>query len=201
MSNPVRHKKAGISRRQFIRRTSLLGSLALMYPAAVLAELRFSNDKQVSVDGLNNTAWKTLAAVQEVLFPAGENIPGASDIGATVYLYNAIENPNADGEDKDFIFRGIGWLDELTRDQHKKTFVQLSAIQQDDIIRQIVKSRAGRNWVSMLLTYTLEALLADPVYGGNKNKAGWEWLQHQPGYPAPSVDKTWDQLQLRRYKA
>ena len=201
MSNPVRHKKAGISRRQFIRRTSLLGSLALMYPAAALAELRFSNDKQVSVDGLNNTAWKTLAAVQEVLFPAGENIPGASDIGATVYLYNAIENPNADGEDKDFIFRGIGWLDELTRDQHKKTFVQLSTIQQDGIIHQIVKSRAGRNWVSMLLTYTLEALLADPVYGGNKNKAGWEWLQHQPGYPAPSVDKTWDQLQLRRYKA
>ena len=197
----MRHKKAGISRRQFIRRTSLLGSLALMYPAAALAELRFSNDKQVSVDGLNNTAWKTLAAVQEVLFPAGENIPGASDIGATVYLYNAIENPNADGEDKDFIFRGIGWLDELTRDQHKKTFVQLSTIQQDGIIHQIVKSRAGRNWVSMLLTYTLEALLADPVYGGNKNKAGWEWLQHQPGYPAPSVDKTWDQLQLRRYKA
>ena len=196
----MRHKKAGISRRQFIRRTSLLGSLALMYPAAALAELRFSNDKQVSVDGLNNTAWKTLAAVQEVLFPAGENIPGASDIGATVYLYNAIENPNADGEDKDFIFRGIGWLDELTRDQHKKTFVQLSTIQQDGIIHQIVKSRAGRNWVSMLLSYTLEALLADPVYGGNKNGTGWKWLQHQPGYPTPSADKTWDQLQQRRYK-
>ena len=201
MSNPVRHKQAGISRRQFIRRTSLLCSLALTYPATALAELRLSKGEQATADGLNNPVWKTLAAVQEVLFPAGENIPGASDIGATVYLHRTIENPNADGEDKDFIFRGIGWLNELTRDQHKKTFVQLSVIQQDEIIRQIVKSRAGRNWVSMLLTYTLEALLADPVYGGNKNKAGWEWLQHQPGYPAPSVDKTWDQLQLRRYKA
>jgi gluconate 2-dehydrogenase gamma chain len=200
MSDSVEHNQADISRRQFIRRTSLLGSLALAYPAASLAELRVLKDRQVTVDGLNNPAWKTLAAVQEVLFPAGENIPGASDIGATVYLYNAIENPNADGEDKDFIFRGIGWLDGLTRDQHKKTFVQLSTIQQDEIIRQIVKSRAGRNWVSMLLTYTLEALLADPVYGGNKNGSGWKWLQHQPGYPTPSADKTWDRLQQRRYK-
>ena len=200
MSNQAEFKKTGISRRQFIRRTSLLGSLALTYPAAALAELRLSKGEQATADGLNNPAWKTLAAVQEVLFPAGENIPGASDIGATVYLHRTIENPNADGEDKDFIFRGIGWLDDLTQDNHKKTFVQLSAIQQDEIIGQIVKSRAGRNWVSKLLTYTLEALLADPVYGGNKNGAGWKWLQHQPGYPTPSADKTWDQLQQRRYK-
>ncbi len=83
MSNQESFKKTGISRRQFIRRTSLLGSLALTYPAAALAELRLSKAEQATADGLNNSAWKTLAAVQEVLFPAGENIPGASDIGAT----------------------------------------------------------------------------------------------------------------------
>ena len=194
-------KKTGLSRREFITRTTLLGSLALSYPAAALAELRLSKDKQVTADGLNNPAWQTLAAVQEVLFPAAENVPGAGDIGATVYLQTAIENPNADGEDKDFIFRGIGWLNDLTQEQHKKTFVQLSTVQQDEVIQLIVKSRAGRNWVSTLLTYTLEALLADPVYGGNKNQAGWKWLQHQPGYPTPPADKTWDQLLQRRYRA
>ncbi len=198
MTNQADFKKTGLSRREFITRTTLLGSLALSYPAAALAELRLSKGKQVAADWLNNPEWKTLAAVQEVLFPAAEDIPGAADIGATVYLHTAIENPNADGEDKDFIFKGIGWLDGLTQEHHNKTFVQLSAVQQDEVIQQIVKSRAGRNWVSMLLTYTLEALLADPVYGGNKNEAGWKWLQHQPGYPAPPVDKTWEQLQQRR---
>lgn len=201
MTNQTDFKKTGISRREFMTRTALLGSLALSYPAAALAELRLSKDKPVTGDWLNNPNWQTLAAVQEVLFPAGENIPGAGDIGATVYLHKTIENPDADGEDKDFIFRGIGWLDGLTQEHHKKTFVQLSAVQQEEVIQLIVKSRAGRNWVSMLLTYTLEALLADPVYGGNKNQAGWKWLQHQPGYPAPSVDKTWNQLLQRRYKA
>ncbi len=191
--------ESGISRREFMMRTAVLGSLALSYPAVALAELRLSKDKKNIADWQNLPTWQTLAAVQEVLFPAAENIPGANDIGATVYLHNAIQNPNADGEDKDFIFRGIGWLNGMTQQHHNKTFVQLSVVQQDETLQLIVKSRAGRNWVSMLLTYTLEALLADPVYGGNKNEAGWKWLQHQPGYPTPSADKTWDQLLQRRY--
>jgi gluconate 2-dehydrogenase gamma chain len=199
MNNQAEHKEAGISRREFMTRTALLGSLALTYPATVLAQRRLTNDKKTPINWQGEAIWQTLAVVQEVLFPVAENVPGAKDIGATIYLHNAIENPNADGEDKDFIFRGIGWLNGMTQQHHKKPFIQLSAVQQDEIIRLIVKSRAGRNWVSMLLTYTLEALLADPVYGGNKDEAGWKWLQHQPGYPTPGADKTWDKLLQRRY--
>ena len=198
-NNQTGHNKTGISRREFMTRMGLLGSLALTYPAAALAELRQSKVKQATADWQKKPIWQTIAQVQEVLFPAAEDIPGAADIGATIYLHRAIENPNADGEDKDFIFRGVGWLDGLTQERHKKTFVQLTAAQQQEIIEVIVKSRAGRNWVSTLLTYTLEALLMDPVYGGNKNGIGWKWLQHQPGYPAPAADKTWDQLLQRRY--
>lgn len=201
MKNRSMKNDSRISRRDFMLRMGLLGSLASAYPAAALAELRVSNTKQALPEWQKQATWQTLAQVQEVLFPPGEGAPGASDIAATVYLHGAIENPDADGDDKDFIFRGVGWLDGLTQERHQKTFLQLTAAQQQETIEAIVKSRAGRNWVSMLLTYTLEALLADPVYGGNKNKAGWEWLQHQPGYPAPPADKTWDQLLQRRYKA
>lgn len=186
----------------------LLGSLALTYPAAALAELRESK-AQLSKTSQRSTglapewagepAWQTIAQVQEVLFPAAEDVPGASDIGADVYLHRAIENPNADGEDKDFIMRGVGWLNDLTQQRFNKTFLQLTNAQQQEIIEQIVKSKAGRNWVSTLLSYILEALLTDPVYGGNKNGVGWKWLQHQPGYPSPTADKTWDRLLQRRY--
>ena len=184
---------------------NLLASLALTFPVATLAELR-----KLKVDNASSNLqeewqrqpiWQTIAQVQNILFPAADDAPGASDIGATIYLHNAIENPLADADDKDFIFRGVGWLDGLTQDRHKRTFLQLSASQQQGIIEVIVNSRAGRNWVSTLLTYTLEALLADPVYGGNKNEAGWKWLQHQAGYPTPPADKTWHQLLQRRYKA
>ncbi|MBE9560740.1 MAG: gluconate 2-dehydrogenase subunit 3 family protein [Proteobacteria bacterium] len=194
------HKNIDLSRREFMTRMGLLGALALTYPSAALAQLRQLKAEQPLADWQTETDWQTLAQVQEVLFPAGEDTPGADDIGATIYLHNAIENPNADIEDKDFIFRGIGWLDGLTQERHKKTFLQLDAAMQEDIIEVIVKSRAGRSWVSTLLTYTLEALLMDPVYGGNKKGIGWQWLNHQPGYPAPPADRTWDKLLQERYK-
>ena len=191
---------SSISRREFMTRLGLLGSLALTMPAEMLAELRQTNTNHSLPDWANEPLWQTIAHVQEILFPAGDDIPGASDIGASLYLHKAIENPNADGEDKDFIFRGVGWLNDLTQERHKKTFLQLTLPQQEKIIEVIVQSRAGRNWVSLLLTYILEALLAAPVYGGNRNGIGWQWLEHQPGFPLPSVDKTWDELLQRRYK-
>ena len=194
---------AGISRREFMTRMGLLGSLALSYPATALAELRVlkANHRAVgsAPEWQSEAVWQTIAQVQETLFPAAEDVPGASDFGADVYLHKAIENPNADGEDKDFIMRGVGWLDDLAQQRLKKTFLQLTTTQQQEIIAVIVKSKAGRNWVSMLLSYILEALLTDPVYGGNNNGIGWKWLQHQPGYPAPAADKTWDRLLQRRY--
>ena len=187
-----------ISRREFMTRMGMLGSLAIAYPPAALAELR-QTKKPAKASWQEQAEWQTLAQVQEILFPAAEDVPGAGDIGATVYLHRAIENPDADGEDKDFIFRGVGWLNGLTRERLKKTFVQLSEDRQQAIIEVIVKSQAGQNWVSLLLSYTLEALLMDPVYGGNPDGIGWQWLAHQPGFPTPPQDKTWDKLLLRRY--
>jgi len=190
-----------ISRRDFLKRLGLLGSLAMTYPVALLAGLRASNTSNKQPGWANEHPWKTIAAVQETLFPPGEDVPGASDINAIVYLHRAIENPDADGEDREFIYKGVGWLNDLTQERHTKDYLQLSEEEQEKIVHTIVQSRSGRNWVSLLLTYILEALLADPVYGGNPKGIGWQWLEHQPGFPTPPADKTWDRLLQRRYKA
>lgn len=187
-----------ISRREFMTRLGLLGSLALTYPAAALAELRQSSKGIPLPDWIEEPVWKTIAQVQETLFPAAEDIPGAADIGAAIYLHKAIENPYADGEDRDYIFRGIGWMDELTQQRYTKNYIQLTENEKEIIIEETVQTKAGRKWVSLMLTYILEALLAEPVYGGNPDGIGWAWLEHQPGYPTPAADKTWDQLRQRR---
>lgn len=182
----------GISRREFLSRLTLLGSLATCYPAAILARAR--SRAQPLPAWLDTEPWKTLAGVQQHMFPAGDDTPGASDIQATVYLRNTIENPAADGEDQEFVFSGVGWLNELTQDQYQQDFTALDEQQREKVLRKIEQSQAGRNWLSLLLTYLLEALLADPVYGGNPDGIGWKWLTHQPGYPTPPEDKTWYKL-------
>ena len=187
-------RRDGISRREFLNRLTLLGSLLAGYPAAILAQSRFEAQAQKPPDWLNAEPWKTLAEVQEHLFPAAADTPGASDIQAIVYLHNTIENPAADGEDKAFLFNGVGWLNDLCREKTGLAFVDLNEQKKESLLRQIEQSRAGRNWLSLLLTYVLEALLADPVYGGNPDGIGWQWLEHQPGYPRPPADKSWYKL-------
>lgn len=183
-----------MDRRTFLNRLALLGSLAAAYPAALLAEQRRQAQSAASPTWLADDPWKTLTAVQQHMLPATADAPGAGDIGAITYLRNSIENDDADGEDRDFIFKGVGWLNELTRETYQQPFVALDETQRESMLRRIEESRAGENWLSLLLTYLLEALLADPVYGGNTDGRGWDWLEHQPGYPTPPSDKVWYRL-------
>lgn len=188
MSNRI----CDINRRTFLSRLTAVASLLAACPASVLAGLREQARRAPDAAGwLAADPWKTLDAVQQHLFPAGDDTPGAADIGALRYLHNAIENPAADGEDRTFVFNGVGWLNDLTHTDYRQPFVALDEAQRETVLRKIEQSRAGRNWLSLLLTYLLEALLADPVYGGNPDGIGWEWLEHQPGYPTPPPDKVW----------
>jgi len=183
------------SRRRFMQQLAGLGALATAFPAAVLAERRAA--PEVPAAWQDADPWRTLAAVQEHLFPAAPDTPGAADIRALDYLRNTIENPDADGEDREFIFNGVGWLNDLAQDTHRQPFTALDEAQRESLLRDIEQSRAGGNWLSLLLTYLLEALLADPVYGGNPDGVGWRWLEHQPGFPTPPADRAWYRLAAR----
>jgi gluconate 2-dehydrogenase gamma chain len=131
--------------------------------------------------------------VQNHLFPPSTDSPGADDINALVYLQRALEDP-ALAEDKQFIARGIGWLDELSATTYQKNFLQLDFDGREQLLRTIAKSSAGENWLSTLLLYIFEALLTDPVYGGNPDGIGWAWLEHTPGFPHPPADKVYTKL-------
>ena len=180
-----------ISRREFLTRLSVLGAVAANYPAAALEQRRSPAGSPPKRDWLDQDPWKTLAEVQEHLFPAGEGTPGAGDIQAIVYLRNTLENPAADGQDKEFVLNGVDWLNDLARKKYQRAFGALDARYREIVLRQIEQTKAGRNWLSLLVTYLLEALLADPVYGGNPNGLGWRWLDHQRGYPRPTENHLW----------
>jgi gluconate 2-dehydrogenase gamma chain len=137
--------------------------------------------------------WLTLASVQDQLFPSEKDSPGAKEINAVLYLRNIISNPTIDQEEKEFILNGVKWLNDLSLEQHELLFTQLSDTERSKMLHQIMKTKAGRKWISKLLTYIFEALLGDPVYGGNPDGIGWKWLNHHPGFPRPPKHKRyWD---------
>lgn len=138
--------------------------------------------------------WPLLAAVQEHLFPSEIEAPGAREIRALAYLQGVLGDPRGDREEQRFILKGVDWLEDLSRQRHKTAFIDLDPIRREQVLREVASTPKGENWVSTLLFYICEALLADPVYGGNPDGIGWAWLAHQPGFPRPTADKRYGVL-------
>lgn len=135
---------------------------------------------------LSKNQEETLKAVQRHLFPATETAPGADEINALAYLQLVLLDPALDPRDQEFLVNGIGWLEEECQKVFSAAFTGLEYQQKEQILREIEKSNWGERWLSNLLKYIFEALLTDPLYGGNPDNIGWKWLSHTPGIPRPS---------------
>ena len=188
-----------LNRREFIR---ILATVVAAVPLSSLAENRSQKISSVSYKESNQIKdpWLTIVHVQEHLFPTEKDSPGSKDIHALEYLRAMMDTPDFDKDEHALIHNGVGWLNDLSRQQYSEKFIQLDNDSKEKILRRVETSRAGENWLSTLLNYLLEALLTDPVYGGNPDGIGWEWLQHQPGFPRPSINKKYFKLGAIRYR-
>lgn len=182
-------QQALISRRRFLLGMAG-GSLACLFPWP----RAMAKPNPAEADASVADPWALLAAVQERLLPSEPQAPGAREINALAYLRGVVKDEHLPAEDRQFILLGAGWLDALSREVGGPSFVALEGEAQDALLRRIETSDAGENWLSTLLLYLFEALLTDPVYGGNPDGIGWRWLGHTPGFPRPPADKTYWRL-------
>jgi gluconate 2-dehydrogenase gamma chain len=171
-----------VSRRAFLL-TMAGGSLAALMPLGSMAGEAAHGDMS------EEHRWAVLDAVQVHLFPTEENAPGAREIKALDYLRLVVQDQGLDPEERRFILRGVGWLEDLAHGEKAGSFLPMSEDQREALLRRIASSEAGENWLSTIQLYICEALLADPVYGGNPHGVGWKWLGHNPGFPRPAPDR------------
>ena len=127
---------------------------------------------------LNEDDAATVAAFTERLMPGAPGKPGARDAGVLNYIDLALACAYSDLQD--FYRRGLTALDAHCRTTYSKPFAQLTAAQQDEVITALEGGKAtGFTWPSAqaffntVRTHTMEGMFADPVYGGNKDFAGW----------------------------
>ena len=133
---------------------------------------------------LNDDDAATVTAFAERLMPGAPGKPGARDAGVLNYIDLALAGAYSDQQD--FYRRGLAALDAYCR----KTY--------NAIIRPTRRCPPGRgghgagerkgagvHWppaqafFNTLRTHTMEGMFADPVYGGNKDFAGWRLV----GFP------------------
>ncbi|MGB1261781.1 MAG: gluconate 2-dehydrogenase subunit 3 family protein [Cognaticolwellia sp.] len=143
---------------------------------------------------LKTDPWLTLEAVLNHLLPQSPTGPSAKDIQATQYLYNVVFEQPTDNDEIEFIYKGVGWLNGFSNSQLQKNFIALTLQEKETILRAISQSTAGENWLSNLVSYIFEAMLTPPSYGGNPDGIGWQWLEHQAGFPLPQAGQRYYEL-------
>ncbi len=185
-SNSLNNFLSGkISRREFIRSSLALASIASLgqllgcvyQDAQVLPRLSPQQDEQMS-------------AVFDVLFPSEQESPGARELDTLAYLHFVMLDPTYDSSDKELIQSGLERLQEESDKRFGKPFLTLRAEQRHLLFEHIQTLSWGKRWMTRLLNVALEGMLADPLYGSNRDGAGWRWLEFQPGVPRPTAIPT-----------
>ena len=126
----------------------------------------------------------TIAAFTERLMPGAEGKPGARDAAVLNYIDLALAGAYADLQE--FYRRGLAQLDVYCRKTYDKSFRQLEPRRQDEVIAALEDGKAtaftwpaAQEFFNTIRTHTMEGMFADPIYGGNKDFAGWKLV----GFP------------------
>jgi len=126
---------------------------------------------------------KILDEVYIILFPKTSTMPSAKEFGAIEFLVKNINHKSFDDYDKNLVLNGA-------KDFYSSfpSFLEISKEEKSKIIHDIVNTNDyAQTWLSKLIYYGFEALLADPIYGGNKKQIGWSSVNHKIGYPRPKL--------------
>ena len=201
-----REKEAAkLSRRSFLKSAAGASVIGLSSGIALPAFSLTAKDKDILQKLTTTDPWLTLDATLAHLLPESplsahvnsSKDLSAKDINALAYLHQVMTVQPTSADEKEFIFKGVGWLNGFAQSKQGKSFVQLSFNEKEVTLRAISNSSAGENWLTTLLAYLFEAMLAPPAYGGNPNGTGWQWLEHQAGFPLPKVGQRYFELPPR----
>ena len=157
-----------------------------------------------------------IEAAVDTLIPADSIGPGAAALGVAGYIDRQmagsygkgdrlyLEGPFAEGTPQqgyqlrmtpaELIRAGIADVNNYAREKYKNTFDLLSAMGRVSVMSDLDGKKVDLPTVptdtffNLLLQLTVEGYFADPMYGGNKNKASWKMIGF-PGATAMYADK------------
>ncbi len=190
-------------------------------PASAPAPTGHENERLT----LTNTEWDFIVAAVDTLIPSDELSPSASDCGVATFVDRELAGAYGAGDrmyrqgpfhkgkpgqgyqlpltPRQFFAAGIAATNEWSRKTYGKDFDRLSPADRIAALKELDAGKAqlagfsGKQFFEQLLQITMEGFFADPIYGGNRNKAGWRMV----GYPGlPAVYSTLiDEYRNKRY--
>ena len=125
---------------------------------------------------------KTIDLVQADIFPYSSDL----NVNVSAYLTIVLNHTRVRDEEKDFLRNGVKWLNEEAVLKYDNVYTKLSSSERQDVLKIVSKENWGESWISALLTYTMEAIFSDKIYGVNPQEKAHEWLSFDMGQPRPT---------------
>ena len=192
----IKDKETQQNRRHFLKSAAGMGALASLPTFNINAKAQTSLNELLKTL-VKTDPWLTLDATLNQLLPSSPTGPSASEIRATAYLYQVMNVQPTEQYEKEFILKGVGWLNGYANSEKSADFSQLNFADKEQLLRGISQSTAGQNWLNTLLGYIFQAMLSPASYGGNPDGIGWQWLEHQAGFPLPEEGQRYFELPTR----
>jgi gluconate 2-dehydrogenase gamma chain len=166
------------------------------------------------------------SAVADTMIPADDLTPSGTACGVVTFIDRQLAGawgggakmyrggPFAKGKPeqgyqlpltpRELFAAGVVATNEWTRKTHGKDFDRLTPKEREAALKELEAGKAvlgdfnSKQFFEALLQLTMEGFLADPIYGGNRDKAGWRMV----GYPGlPAVYSTLiDEYRNKRYR-
>jgi gluconate 2-dehydrogenase gamma chain len=187
-----------LSRREVLKRGALLG-IVVGLPAGTA----FVGDALATSDAAGSAVLTpgqstVLEAVVDRLIPADANGPGGVESGVAQFIERSLGGGLAGGLAKltPMYASGLDALDAYAKSAYGAPFASLPPQGQDAILGDLETGRASgftpdsATFFAFVREHALEGMFSDPIYGGNKNFAGWDLVGY-PGVkmPVPAADQ------------
>jgi gluconate 2-dehydrogenase gamma chain len=160
---------------------------------------------------LTPTEHAFVAAAADTLIPADELSPSGSDCGVASFIDRQLAGAYGSGarlyrdgpfpkgkpelgyqlplNPREFFRAGIAQANEWSRKTYGKDFDRLPPADRETALKTMEAGKAeftgltSNAFFDALLAISMEGFFSDPIYGGNRNMAGWKMVGY-PGLPA-----------------
>ena len=168
-----------------------------------------------------------LSAMADTIIPADELSPSGTDCGVVTYIDRQLAGAYGAGSKvyrsgpfqrgkpeqgyqlaltpRQYFESGIEAANAWSRKTYGKEFDRLSSADRDAALKAMDDGKAqfehfgAKAFADRVIAMVMEGFFSDPMYGGNRDKAGWKMLGF-PGLPATYADKV-DQYYNKKYVA
>ena len=176
---------------------------------------------------LNATEVAFMSAMADTIIPADELSPSGTDCGVVTYIDRQLAGAYGAGDrvyrsgpfrrgkpeqgyqlaltPHEYFVAGIAAANAWSRKTFGKDFDRLETSERVNALTQIEQGKAkfenfsATGFFNRVIAIVMEGFFSDPMYGGNRNKVGWQMLGF-PGLPALYREKV-DAYYNKRYVA